>query len=505
MSTHIKGILVVGGGDAGCLTALCIRQLNPNLQITVVDDFDSEQTNIGKSTYIDITYVLHEFLQIPEERFLRTVKPIWKGSVYFREWCNYDPFHYPFDDLQKYPTDTTPNAGEQHFLLYDELQGDPSRRTVNEAMVEEDRAPVYFQPLKGNYGRYRSYAYHFDTERFNPFLRKLCSERDIDLVNDIVVDVDTSNGTITEVTGQHRSYSAELFVDASGFERVLKSEMNDSFKSFEIPLDSAFNAEIDQHHSEAEPATIIETGEFGWFWQIDTYDHRDVGYVYASDFTSTEEAKIEFIDHFDELSPDHNLRHHTFSSGYFPTAWEGNCVTIGNAEGFVEPLQSTGLTANAMAATKLASVLATHGCYNHAGGRSLYINWVRKAWESIYDFICVHYMYANGSNEFWDTMRSIQPSPRLKRIIELFDENGYDTVLEPIENDDEIDNLLIFPLSSFYTIMRCMGATSRFYESNDFSITEETKRRVEEYYSESENRVEEFLTIEEVYSVLATQ
>lgn len=498
-ATRVENVLVVGGGDSGLLTALCLRKLHPDLELTVVDDFEAALPTVGKSTYADIKYVLHGFLEIPEDRFLADVQPIWKGSVYFRDWCGTGPFHYPFDDLQKYPADATPDCAERYYYLYDELFDDPERRTVCEAMVEEGKSPIYFQPRTGGYGKYRAVAYHFDTTRLNAFLRTLCDERGIDLLNDEITSVASRDGRIESVRSADRSYEGDLYVDASGFTRVLKSELDDTFNAFDLPLDTAVTADVDRPLADVVPATVIETGEYGWFWSIDTYDRRDLGYVFASAFVSEADATAEFVEHCDGRITTEEVRTYEFSSGYYETPWQGNCVTIGNAVGFVEPLQSTGLTANAMAATKLATVLAAHGAIQHDGARALYNNWVRQSWESIYDFVCVHYLHAAGTSDFWETMQSIRPSPRLAKIREYFDENGFDTQLDPIAHDDEIAELSVFPLSSFYSIMRSMGAQSSFYEEHSFEVSDAVKAAVDEYYEEADARVADFLTTEEVY------
>jgi len=495
----IEDVLVVGGGDVGLLTGLCIRQLNPGLDVSVVDDFEEDPPDVGKSTYEEITTILHTFLDIPEERFVREVSPIWKGSVYFRDWCGYEPFHYPFDDLRKYPKPNVPRSGERYYYHYDELYADPERRTINEAMAELGMSPVYFEPSRGKYGRYNSVAYHFDTSRFNSFLRTLCEERAIALTDDAITAVDTHGEHVERVRSTTRAYEADLYVDASGFNRVIKGELDDSFRNFELPLDAAVNANVDRALSDAVPATVIDTGSYGWFWQIDTYDYRDLGYVYASRFVSEESAVSEFVDHCGGSVSVDDVAIYEFTSGYYETPWQGNCITIGNAEGFVEPLQSTGLTANAQAAVKLSNLLSSQGGVNHGGARDAYNLWVRRCWESIYDFVSVHYLYSAGDTQFWETMRSIPVSPRVSILVDHFDRNGYDTDIDPVESDDSTSNLAVFPPSSFYTIMRNMGAESVFYEKNPVRVSDDVRTEMDSMYESMGEETEQFLTIEEVY------
>jgi tryptophan halogenase len=506
--SDIEEVLVVGGGDIGLLTALSVRKLTPDLSVTVVDDFDADPPEVGKSTFREIVDVLHGLLDIPLDRFLREAKPLWKGSVYFRDWCGREPFHYPFDDAAKFPGHDTPNAVEQYALHYHELADDADYLTADEAMVEGGKAPIYYDPGQGGYTTLGEsgdqWAYHLDLRRFNAFLHTLCEERGVSLVDDEVTGVDTDGTRIERVRGGSEEYEADLYVDASGFNRVLKDRLDDEFQDFALPLDAALNAKVERPLSEAVCATVIESGEHGWFWQIDTYEFRDMGYVYASEFVEEADAAAEFVAHCDDDVAADELTAYEFESGYYATPWQGNCVTIGNAVGFVEPLQSTGLTANAMAARELANLLASFGTVAPEGARDLYNGWVERLWESIYDFVSVHYRHAPGDTAFWEAAREIPATDRVECIEAHFDRNGYDIKTNPLSNRGgaSTPDTLIFPILGFYTIMRNMGTESAFYEDNDIPVSEATRAELDRFYDAQAETVEKLLTPEEVYAGL---
>jgi tryptophan halogenase len=500
----IDDVLVVGGGDIGLLTGLCIEKLNPGVDVSIVDDFGQTPPEVGKSTYQDIVNVLHDFLDIPEDRFLWEARPVWKSSVYFRDWCGYDPFHYTFDDLKKYPDRDAPNALEKHYHYYREGYADPEYRTVNELMVADGTCPVTFDPSRpGGYGRYGPRAYHLDLKRFNSFLATLCEERGVELIDDEIATVATAGDRVEHVASDSATYEADLFVDASGFNRVLKGEFDHEFRRFDLPLDAAFNAKVERDLSDVVPATVIESGDHGWFWQIDTYEFRDMGYVFASEFVSDEEAAAEFVDHCDGAVSEDDLRRYGFTSGYYANTWRGNCVAIGNAAGFVEPLQSTGLTANAKAATQLSRLLSGQGRVDYRGARDSYNAWVQRLWESIYDFVLVHYRYSSGETEFWQAVQSIPVSPRVERIRQHFDESGYDDTIDPLENpraeEEPLVDLVVFPVVSFFTMMRNMGVESAFYEENDIEVSEEARAELADSFRSMQEKAESLLTLEEFY------
>ena len=505
MSDTIEEILIVGGGDVGLLTALSVRQLNPSVAVTVVDEFDEPVPRVGKSTYRKIQDILHHTLEISQLRFAKEVRPVWKASVYFRDWCGFRAFHYPFDSPKKYAAPGTPNALEHYYYYYKDLYRSPSHRTTCEEIVEQGVTPWYYGQ-GGDLDRIEEVAYHLDSERFNGFLRTLCEERGIDLVDDRIEDVDTTGERIDSVYGETERYEADLYIDASGFRRVLRREQDVGYRDFDFPLDSAYNIGIERDLPDAVPATVVESGEAGWFWQIDTYDERDLGYVFASQYTDDEAALAEFCSFVTSVAPEdadpvdpEDVRRYSFDSGYYEEAWVENCLAIGNAEGFVEPLQSTALTSNASNAVDFATLLSGHGRIADANLRDAYNATVQRTWESIYDFVAVHYHYADGETPFWQAISSIEPSPRLQSVIESFDKYGFDwSVDQPDETG--LSELRVFALPDFYEVMRSMDATSAFYEKSDVKVSNEVRRQENQKYKAIRQQVEQYhLTLEELY------
>lgn len=505
MVNTIDDVLIVGGGDIGLLTALSVQKLNPRIDVSIVDDFSRPVPQVGKSTFPKIQNILHGTLEIPEPRFIEEVKPIWKASVYFRDWCDAPEFHYPFDPPQKYPNSDTPDSLEHYYYYYDELYRSPNHLTKCEQIAEQGKSPWHYGS-DGDLDRYERAAYHLDTERFNSFLRTICKERGISLINDEITNVSLSGSYLDAVHGESTTYDADLYVDASGFSRILRDEQGVAFRDFDFPLDAAYNVRVERDLADVVPATVVESGEYGWFWQIDTYDQRDLGYVFGSEYVDDQAALAEFLEFVEDVAPPDvdsidpdTVERFAFSSGYYGQAWVDNCLAIGNAEGFVEPLQSTALTANASNSVQLARLLSAHGRLDDDALREAYNTTVERTWESIYDFIAAHYYYATGETNLWRAISSMDPSPRLERIIEEFDRYGHDWSSSTATAEDLVE-LHIFSLPDFYTIMRSMGASSVFYETNDFEVSKQVRRQEDQKYKAIRKEVREsYISAEELY------
>jgi len=490
---RIGTVTVVGGGDAGLIAALTLDSVTPDLDVTVVDDFDEGIPEVGKSTISYVQHTFHEVLGVEKARFYAEVKPVWKASVFFRDWCGTGPFHVPFDDLTLPPAEPGRRRFEELYHRYET----GNYRTLGVEIAERGVSPFVELRENGFFRTYDHVAYQFSTGRLNGFLRELCHERGIDLVDDEVTEVRVADGRITSVAGEDRAYDADLYLDATGFERLLMRNLDNEFEAFDLPLDAALVAKADRPLSEVVPATVVESGDHGWFWQIDTFDWRDLGYVYSSEHVSREAALSEFVESREEAFSAEDVVQYRFDSGRFQDAWVGNCVAVGNALGFVEPLQSTALTLNAILTEKLSELLADHDRIDHRGLRDLYNDYARSKWENVYDFISVHYRYADGETGFWEDARTVNDEDRLAKYVEPYRENGF-------SSHDELDNRhgsnpRLFNQYIFYRLLRSLGVESDFYERLDAAASPEVVEAVERETEEIRADAERHLSYEQVY------
>ena len=422
MNEEINDVLIIGGGDVGLITALCLRRVRPDTAIRVVDDLDSPSPRVGKSTFRPIMNVLHDFLQIEESEFIREVRPVWKASVYFRDWAERPPFHFPFDTPKGYPKNDVSNRYRQ----LEALQARPEYvSTPGQEIAEQRRTPWDYRPEKGELVRYRDVAYHLPTERFEDFLRVSCENEGVHLINDRVTHVAVEDTRVTSVECSKSSHRADLYIDASGFNRVIRSECDHGdFNAFEFPLDRAVRYSVERPLEQIIPATVVESDPYGWFWTIDTFDERDRGYVYSSEHIedSAAEDRLRKRGGLEGMGSDADL--YRFESGFYDTPWMKNHLTIGNACGFIEPLQSTALTTNAVFAMFLARLLNTVGFRMNQHVRETYNRYVRALWNNVYSFISIHYKFNQVDAPMWEEMRSLTLPPLARRFYRWYERFG---------------------------------------------------------------------------------
>jgi tryptophan halogenase len=123
--------------------------------------------------------------------------------------------------------------------------------------------------------------------------------------------------------------------------------------------------------------------------------------VYSSRHTSDERAEDVFRQYVGKGGHDLKALHIKFETGYRPEHWRKNCVAVGLAGGFVEPLESTGI-----ALIELASYLLSHllpGGSDDMERAARHFNEMMVArYDRIIDFIKMHYCLSQRrDSSFW--------------------------------------------------------------------------------------------------------
>src|SRR5204863_1393238 len=116
----------------------------------------------------------------------------------------------------------------------------------------------------------------------------------------------------------------------------------------------------------------------------------DRGYVHSSAFISDADAEAEFRAKNPKVQSTRIVK---FISGRYERAWVKNVFAIGNASGFVEPLESTSLAAICIQCKALAESL--HDCDCDLPP-SLIKQCNRKSawnWDRIRQFLSIHYRF----------------------------------------------------------------------------------------------------------------
>lgn len=404
----IKRIAIVGGGTAGWLAANHLGfelRLDPEVAITLIESEDVPIIGVGEGTVPLIKRSLQKF-GISEADLIAECDATFKNGIKFSNWLDAgkhgaDHFYYhPFGSPYPSGYDVTPYWLEQQdaFPFSDVT---PSV-TVAEAMRSPKR--ISSAPYQGEV----EYAYHVNAAKFAKLLARNAMES-FGVQHRLATIVDaqrTPEGAIAGLvskTGEVLEF--DFYVDCSGFASLLLGqtlEVPFVDKSRQILSDSALVQQVPfGEDAEIAPYTHALAHTAGWIWDIPVTHRRGTGFVYSSAHMSDDAAVQAFAKYLGRSDADFSPRKIAMKIGYRKNFWSHNCVALGLAQGFVEPLEATSILLTDFAADTFArnfprmsediAVLARH-C-NEV---------VEYTWERIIDFVQMHYLLSDRrDSDFW--------------------------------------------------------------------------------------------------------
>ena len=499
MRKPISSVLVVGEGSAGLLAALALKTRFPELDVRILASTRKPIIGVGESTTAAFPFFLHTNLEIEPGRFHRAVWPTWKLGLRFERWGTEasNSFNFAFDRQILRRDD---RLSERLGVYYGALGQDLS---LSSALIRKGKSPVVRDPATG-YGHFHPYGYHIENQRFTAFLGTMARERGVWFhdgeLRGIVTDSSGSVGSVQIDTGE--SYTADLFVDCTGFSSLFLKHLGVKFISYAdvLACDRAIVGEWERDEP-IRPCTTCTTMECGWMWRIEHTDKVNQAYVFSSKHISEDDAREEYLRET-QGSPT-NIRTIRFPSGRYETCWLKNVIAIGNASGFVEPLESTGLHMIASQVRGLVRDLANSMLCPDPARMTAYNLQVAQRWDDVRDFIAIHYKFNQAKkSEFWKWCHSSITLGSLQGFVETYEQIGpafASVIPDPTERGlVALPPWSIFGFAGYLTILTGMRAPARVSPA----ISEEDRRKCSELWTSLDEQAKSALTIEEAIAAV---
>jgi len=417
----VRKVIVLGGGSAGFIAAITLKRKIPHLQVTVFRSKEIGIIGVGEGANAGFAQFLHDYLEIRPSKFLEMAQPTWKLGLKFiwgrRDYFN---FTFSFEQLIAKPQ-RLPKI--KAFYCWDDLQNED----VYSAMMSADR--VFGRNPAGQPVFHNQFSYHFENEKLVGFLEHFASALGISIIEDTVSNVERGEQGIAGLrfeSGRHET--ADLYIDASGFASVLLGKaMEEPFQPYSSSLfcDRAVVGgwnRSDPADMVIKPYTTCETMNAGWSWQIE-HEHRiNRGYVYSSAFISDTDAETEFRQKNPRISRTRIVR---FVSGRYRNFWVKNVFAVGNAGGFVEPLEATALGGIGAACRSFTNILLECDCEPTPFAQRQFNKAQGTSWDDIRDFLTVHYKFNNRlDTPFWRHCWNETDLAGAREIVNLYLESG---------------------------------------------------------------------------------
>jgi len=409
----IRQLVIVGGGTAGWLTAACLARTLASvapggIDIVLVESPEIPTIGVDEGTLPGIQRTL-QGIGLHEANFMRDSGATFKQGVRFVNWqhnpgsAGRNHYFHPFHGSHT-------GAGGLNLLPYWLLGLTPGVQLDEAVTVQKwiaDRALAPKCRGEADFAGPLSYAYHFDTTSFARTLRSAAIQHGVRHLTDTVqgVEIDAAGTIISLETCEHGRITGDLFIDCSGFRaQLIGRTLGMPLKSCLSTLfcDRAVVMQVPYSRSDAPLAscTISTAQEAGWTWDIGLDARRSVGYVYSSCHSSDERAEQILRRYIGPACKGRSPRLLRFEAGYRETSWYGNCVAVGLASGFFEPLEATEIGFVEGAASLLARLFPWHGEFETAARQFNRI--MRQRYERVLDFLKMHYcLTARTDTGFW--------------------------------------------------------------------------------------------------------
>jgi tryptophan halogenase len=418
---EVKRVVIAGGGTAGWLAAAALsHQLGKILDITLIESEEIGTIGVGEATIPPIR-VFHKLLQIDEQEFMRATAATFKLGISFENWGQQgDRYIHSFGRNGK----STWMCEFHNFWLRGLELGLQSE--LGEYCFELQAA------CAGKFATSRdievNYAYHFDAGQYAKFLRRFAEVLGMKRVEGKIKEV-RQNGETGNIEAlvlhSGQMIEGDLFIDCTGFrglliEQTLKTGYEDW--SHWLPCDSAAAVQTELT-APAPPYTRSIAHDSGWRWGIPLQHRVGNGLVFSSQFIDDEAAKQQLLSAIDG-SPITAPRVLKFQTGRRRQVWNKNCVALGLASGFIEPLESTSIHLMMVGVTRLMHLFPFNGITQ--GAIDQYNEMARIEMEKTRDFVVLHYHATERDDSpFWRHCRDMAIPDSLKHRIQLFRETAY--------------------------------------------------------------------------------
>ena len=342
--------------------------------------------------------------------------------------------------------------------------------TNQQQVCEAGLAPK--QKTTPEYASVVNYAYHLDAGKFGLLLQKRCTKNlGVEHIQAHVTEIEShENGDIASIVCKDgQRVTGDLFIDCTGFASMLLG------KHFGIPLisqsdvlfnDSALATQVPYPESDTPiaSATIGTAQHYGWIWDIGLSSRRGVGHVYSSSHASDDKVEAALRAYLKGTISEAawealQVRKISFSPGHRRQFWFKNCVAVGSAAGFIEPLEASALALVELSAAAISEELPANRQMMDITARRFNERFLYH-WARVIEFLKLHYVLSERSDsEFWLDNRRPETIPeRLNELLSLWRHQAPSSLdFTHIEE--------IFPAASYQYVLYGMGFETIFKPS----------------------------------------
>jgi tryptophan 7-halogenase len=452
----IQQFVIVGGGTTGWIAAATLANIfkGTAVGITLVESAEIGIIGVGEATIPPFLATLHS-LGLDEAEFIKATQGSFKLGIRFEDWHQRgEHYFHPFGSLGR------SIDGHDFFQcwLKARAEGDTTPLMAHSPESVLSDHGKFFLPHKalGTALAGTHYALHLDATLVGQYLRAFAEKLGVVRVEGHVESVQqTDVGDITSVQLKDgRQIAGDFFVDCSGFRGLLIEQTlhtgYDDWSAY-LPCNRAVTVQT-KNVTAPTPYTTSTAKDSGWMWRIPLQHRTGNGYVFCDKFCSDEEATATLLASVEgELMTAPRVI--PFVTGIRKQAWNRNCLALGLAQGFLEPLESTAIHLVSKTLALFVRMFPDRSCNPLL--RNEFNRRVRADYEEIRDFLVLHYCTTQRSDTpFWRWCQTeMKIPPTLQQKLDFFRAAG-----GLIPGTEEL-----FQPTSWYAVFTGMGQEPAAY------------------------------------------
>jgi tryptophan halogenase len=404
-------IVIVGGGTAGWIASYFILKAQPGKHnITVIESSKLGIIGAGEGStgsMLDLLSGAYFDAKVDIPTFMKETDSTLKMGIYHKNWAGDNVDYFA-------PIDATPTWASYTDSIFRHVLANYGRENIHLST----KIGQNFE--NKNYSR--PDAFHFDGHKVGEFFKKICKQDGATIIDSVVDDVelDKLGNVKTLVLDSGKTVTGDLFIDCTGFARILMKKVGVEWKSYSdcLPVNCAMPFLLNYEPGEVPlPVTGATALSSGWMWNIPLTTRRGCGYVFDKNFISREDAQKEVEEYLGRsIKP---IKFIEFEGGRSETFWKNNVLALGLASAFVEPLEATSIHSTIIQLLffvkeyLLGSAEKTITDYN----QETYNQKIKKLYDLQIDFISFHYQGGRDDTPFW---RSIKEDKKISPLADIY-------------------------------------------------------------------------------------
>jgi tryptophan halogenase len=419
-------VAIIGGGSAGWLTAAWLSKKHSDIGITLIESETIPKIGVGESVTPHVS-IFFQALGIPTHHWMEKTGAIYKFANKFINWKNnqgeneYFSFT-PVTDSKKFINDNIHATDRNDWIIKNNKNSDYLLDLISDKSL--DKFDKYFNsqfyymeknvmPFDGSdylLNPLFSWSQHINADLASEYARDFIAKPNgvihkqgkvvkVNKTGDIINSLELESG---------EKITADLFVDASGFFKVLINELDWNIVEYkDAPVNRAWVCQTDYKDPIKEAVNYTQSiaEPHGWRFKIGLYHRMGNGYCFSGNHISDATALDYFNQQVDLQRKSPRLL--TWTPSRLEKVGKGNTVAVGLSYGFVEPLEANAFYIIINSIQQLEVVIDDYKKTN-AWDFDKMNKKMSYALDDIADFIKVHYTLSQRTDtDFWNDMRAV--------------------------------------------------------------------------------------------------